>query len=110
MTTLGREIQRLKKKIKVKSDLHISDETPDSKLTLKFNEILIQIIRPRDQSDRTCFRKIGIWLNEGCQKGKFTKETYNEVIEYAKEAAAPESRNPAAVFLTLLKKKMDYRP
>jgi len=69
---------------------------------------LVSIIKPRNQSDRTCFRNITNWLRAGCATGKFNEQIFGRVLEYAKEASL--GRNPAAVFISLLKKELDYRP
>ena len=75
---------------------------------LSFNETLISIIKPRNQSDRTCFRNITNWLIGGCATGRFNEEIFDRVLGYAREAST--GRNPAAVFITLLKKELGYRP
>lgn len=33
---------------------------------------------------------------------------FRRVIDFALEASGPESRNPAAVFITILKKELGY--
>jgi uncharacterized protein YdaU (DUF1376 family) len=73
-----------------------------------FNEALMGIIKPKNQSDRTCFRNITNWLMTGCATGRFNNEIFERVLDYAKETAG--CRNPAAVFVSLLKKELDYRP
>ena len=75
---------------------------------LNFNSALINIIKPRTQSDRTCFRNITNWLTAGCATGQFNNEIFARVLDYAREANA--GRNPAAVFMALLKKELNYRP
>ena len=75
---------------------------------LNFNSALINIIRPRTRSDRTCFNNIAKWLTAGCATGQFSNEILGRVLDYAKEASA--GRNPAAVFMALLKKELNYRP
>jgi uncharacterized protein YdaU (DUF1376 family) len=75
---------------------------------LSFNETLISIIEPPNQSDRTCFRNVTNWLMSGCANGHFNNEIFGRVLDYAREAST--GRNPAAVFITLLKKELDYRP
>jgi uncharacterized protein YdaU (DUF1376 family) len=75
---------------------------------LRFNEALMSIIKPRNQSDRTCFRNIISWLRTGCETGKFNEQIFSMVLDYAKEASL--GKNPAAVFISLLKKELDYRP
>jgi uncharacterized protein YdaU (DUF1376 family) len=75
--------------------------------SLHFNGALCQIIRPRSQSDRTCFRNVTNWLTAGVATGRFTQEIFAQVLDYAKEAQ--KGRNPAAVFITLLQKELGYR-
>ena len=75
---------------------------------LSFNEALLSIIRPRNRSDRTCFRNITNWLIAGCATGRFNEEIFDRVLDYAREANT--GRNPAVVFIALLKKELSYRP
>ncbi len=75
---------------------------------LHFNEALNGMIKPRNQSDRTCFRNITTWLLSECASGRFNNEIFSRVLDYAKEASG--GRKPAAVFITLLKKELGYRP
>lgn len=77
-------------------------------LTLEFSETLKTIIRPKDQSDRTTFRKIAEYLKTGIQENRYTTRIFWLVLEFAKEAAGPNSRNPAAVFMKILKEEIDY--
>jgi len=74
---------------------------------LRFNEALTCIIRPRTQSDRTCFRNVTNWLVEGCARGRFNEEIFGRVLDYAKEAR--QGNRPAAVFMALLKKELEYK-
>ncbi|MFH1717136.1 MAG: DUF1376 domain-containing protein [Planctomycetota bacterium] len=74
---------------------------------LDFNEALTGIIRPRTQSDRTCFHNVTKWLVEGCAAGRFNEAIFGRVLDYAREAS--EGRNPAAVFMALLKKELGYK-
>ncbi len=75
---------------------------------LNFNYALITIIKPRSQSDRTCFRNITSWLIAGCATGHFNEEIFDRVLDYAREAST--GRKPAAVFMALIKKELGYRP
>ena len=75
---------------------------------LHFNEALMSIIKPRNQSDRTCFTNITTWLRAGCAMGKFNEQIFGRALDYAREASL--GRNPAAVFVSLLKKELDYKP
>jgi len=77
---------------------------------LDFNQSLQQIIRPRNQSDRTSFRNIGNWLMVKIQAGEFNERIIPRVLEYAAEAVKGKSRNPAAVFTSILKRELKYLP
>lgn len=72
-----------------------------------FNEALRSIIRPRNRSDRTCFRNVTNWLLKGCLAGEFTEEIFARVLDLAEEAKT--GNNPAAVFMALLKKELRYK-
>jgi uncharacterized protein YdaU (DUF1376 family) len=74
---------------------------------LHFNEALVNVIRPRTQSDRTCFQNVAHWLIEGCARGRFDESIFDRVLDYAREAR--QGRRPAAVFMALLKKELRYR-
>jgi hypothetical protein len=75
---------------------------------LYFSEKLAQIIRPKNQSDRTGFRRITNWIMCGVKDKKFTPEVWGVVLLFATEAAGPDSRNPAAVFTKILKEELGY--
>lgn len=68
------------------------------------------VIPPKDQSDRTSFRNISNWLAEGCRNNKFNEHViFRRVLDFGLEASAPSSRNPAAVFTSILKKELGYK-
>lgn len=75
-----------------------------------FLQTLTQIIPPKDCSDRTAFRRVAKWLADECAAGRFQVEIFPFVIDLAREAAGPDCRKPAAVFMSLLKKQLDYHP
>jgi hypothetical protein len=61
------------------------------------------------QSDRTSFQRISAWLVAKCSCGALDEhEAFARVLDFAREAANPKSRNPAAVFTSILKKEMGY--
>lgn len=68
------------------------------------------IIPPRDCSDRTSFRHAANWLALECDAGRFDADVFVRAIDLAKEAAGPQCRRPAAVFMSLLKKELGYSP
>jgi len=74
---------------------------------LYFHEALNSIIRPRSQSDRTCFRNVTNWLIAGCASGKFDPRIFERVLDLAREAKT--GKNPAAVFMALMKKELRYK-
>lgn len=76
--------------------------------TLLFSENLKRIIIPKDQSDRTTFRNIADFLKRGIMQQKYTTKIFMIVLGYAEEAAGPQSRNPAAVFIKILKDEISY--
>lgn len=69
------------------------------------------IIPPRDVSDRTSFRRVCDWVVTGVEAGVLDEYTiFRRVLDYALEASTPTARNPAAVFMSILKKEMKYGP
>jgi len=72
-----------------------------------FHDALLTTIRPRTQSDRTCFLNVARWLQDGCATGRFNEQIFDRVLGYAKEATT--DRRPAAVFMALLKRELGYR-
>ncbi len=86
----------------------VNAETIEQK-SLEFERALRIIIRPRNVSDRTSFRNITQWLTKKCKDGKFNENAiFRRVIDFALEASGPKSRNPAAVFIAILKKELGY--
>jgi len=75
-----------------------------------FHQTLTGIISPKDCSDRTAFRRVAKWLADECDRGRFDPEIFPFVLNLAREAAGPQCRKPAAVFMSLLKKELDYHP
>ncbi len=71
-------------------------------------EALCSIIRPKNQSDRTCFWKVCLWADKKIRHREKTVEFYDLLLDYAREAAGPDSKRPAAVFISILKKELDY--
>jgi len=75
-----------------------------------FHQVLTGIIPPKDCSDRTAFRRVAKWLADECNDGQFDSEIFAAVLDLAREAAGPQCRKPAAVFMSLLKKELGYAP
>ena len=67
------------------------------------------VIPPRSVSDRTCFRRVANWLLEKCCAGRFNPdEILSRVLDFALEASSPGAKNPPAVFMSILKKELNY--
>jgi len=75
-----------------------------------FDRALRIVIPAKNQSDRTSFRRISNWLVDCCSLGRFQEDIiFRRVLDFALEASGPGSRNPAAVFTSILKKELGYR-
>ena len=86
--------------------LRTGSATGEQLRALRFNDALGRIIPPAGRSDRTCFRNVTNWLNEGCAGGRFTGEIFERVLDYAKQAR--QGKKPAAVFMAILKEELGY--
>jgi hypothetical protein len=75
---------------------------------LAFYETLVRTLPPKSQSDRTCFRRLTNWLQDGIEAGRLEEDVLREVLTYAQEARGPGIRNPRAVFITICKKELGY--
>jgi hypothetical protein len=66
---------------------------------------------PKNQSDRTGMKNLYEWLRETCDADD-TKLGWlpRTLIDYALEASGPKSRNKLAVFMSILRKELRYRP
>jgi hypothetical protein len=73
-------------------------------------EELGRILKPKDIADRTCFLNVGLWMDGVCRDEAEYKSLSGIVFVLANEAAAPSSRNRAAVFMSLLKSQLGYKP
>lgn len=76
---------------------------------LRFDTELRKIIPPKTQSDRTGFHNIAQWLVNQVKEGTYTADIFDRVLGYASEAAGPACHNPAAVFITILKRELGYK-
>ena len=84
-------------------------ETIEEK-ALVFERALRLVIRPKDYSDGTCFRNLTRWLKTETEAGQFSENIiFRRVMDFALEASGPGSKNPAAVFMSILKKELGYK-
>ena len=86
-----------------------ADLDPGTRL-MAFYETLVEILRPRSVSDRTCVRRVAVWLGDQVKAGRFDADIYPRVLLYAREATTGYARNPHAVFMSTLRKELDYDP
>jgi len=75
---------------------------------LEFFRYLKEIIPPKNSSDRTTFLKITCWIEANIRKGVFKKNHFTYILDCARDSAIPESRNKAAVFVSILQKELGY--
>ena len=88
----------------------MNSEITPTRAALAFYETLIQVLPCKTRSDRTCFRRLADWLRDGVRERRFDPEIFEQVLLYAREAALPGSRNPNAVFMSILRKELGYAP
>ncbi len=86
-----------------------SDPAPGSLLSrqLRFYDKLKEIIRPVSESDLTCFHRLSQWLVKEITFKRFNEHIFGRVLDMARESSTG-SRNPAAVFMSRLKKELGY--
>ena len=76
---------------------------------LAFHGELREIIHPKSESDLTCFHRLSQWLVKEITFKRFNEHIFRRVLDIARESATG-SRNPAAVFMSRLKKELNYQP
>jgi len=101
------EIDLVRKMKEAGLDLNAA-ETIEEK-ALVFERALRLVIRPKDYSDGTCFRNVTRWLKTESEAGRLDANIiFRRVLDFALEASGPGSKNPAAVFMSILKKELGY--
>jgi len=90
--------------------ISLAEGTVEEK-SLNFSRALAIAIPPRSVTDRVTFRNLTGWMTRQCQRGRLDDETiFRRVLDFALEASGPESRNPAAVFMSICRKELGYDP
>jgi hypothetical protein len=75
----------------------------------EFYTSLCSVLFPKDNSDKTTFRKIAGWVYRKCKyEGHNEYELCGRILDFAREANNPTSRNPRAVFMSILKRELGY--
>jgi len=73
------------------------------------NRALRVLLPPKDISDGTCWKNITKWaVTVANKEGNSEHELFSRIIDYAVEATGPGVRNPAAVFVSIMKKELGY--
>jgi len=79
-------------------------------LRFAFDNALRKTLPPLDQSDRTAYHNVGLWLDEQIAVGRFEDGIFEQVLTYAQKAATnKKNRNPRAVFTATLQRELGYR-
>ena len=74
-------------------------------------ETLTLIFGRGTHGDKVTFRRLCAWLQQRCESGRdCPDELLPRVIDFALEAANPNSRNPRAVFISICKKELGWKP
>jgi len=99
---------KLKELMKHQGISLIGDLSIDER-ALEWQRAVKIVLRPKDHSDRQCIRNLSTWLIEKCKNDSFDEnEVFRRVLDFAIEASGPESRNPYAVFMNIVKKELGY--
>jgi hypothetical protein len=98
------------KKIMRQKGLTLTDDKPLAQKGIILEDVFKIVLKPKDQSDRTSFRRIAKWVIGKCEDGSFDEfSIFKRVVDFALEATSPNCKNPAAVFTAILKKELGYK-
>jgi len=86
-------------------DSKAKEEGLDLRPDTKCYQILTGILRPQTAEDFTGLANLVLWLST---LARASPDIYNDAIHTAKDCV--NGRNPLAVFMSRLKKEMDYKP
>ncbi|MHC4459947.1 MAG: hypothetical protein ACYS6W_01990 [Planctomycetota bacterium] len=90
-------------------NLSVVGEIPVEEKELNMVKTLFIIIPPRNISDRTAFRNsVRFFTQSAINRGEKPDSIFRILIDFALESSGPKSRNPAAVFMSILKKEFGY--
>ncbi len=79
--------------------------------TANMIKALYIIIPPNSVSDRTTLRNVVKFFSKLAEsQGQPPDSLFKMLIDFAIEASGPHSRVPAAVFMSILKKELGYKP
>ena len=96
------------KNIMIKRGLSVVEGTLEQKLHC-LEQTISLVLPPKNISDRTCFRNVIKWLQGKINIGKFNEyEIFRRIIDYLIESSGPSIIKPHALFMSILKKELNY--
>lgn len=96
-------------KIMRAKNLAVVGEIPDEEKRLNMVKTLYIIIPPKSQTDKVVFRNVvRYFYDTSIHSGRRLDEIFRILIDFALESSGPRSRNPAAVFMSILRKEFGY--
>jgi len=102
--------ERTLKKRMIERGLSVREGTNARRIT-HLGETLKIIFGKGTYADKVTFRRFCAWLLDRCDAEAFEPdEVLPRIIDFALEAANPQSRNPRAVFISICKKELRWKP
>ncbi len=90
-------------------NLAVVGDIPDEEKCQNMIKALRIIIPPKSSSDRAVFRNVvRFFYDTSIRSGRRPDEMFRILIDFALESSGPRSRNPAAVFMSILRKEYGY--
>jgi len=98
------------RKIMISKNLTVVGKEIDSEQKRRNMIKTLDIIIPaKSSSDKVTFRNaVRYFYDVSIASGREPDDIFRILIDFALEASGPRSRNPAAVFMSILKKEFDY--
>ena len=102
--------ERTLKQRMIERGLTVREGTNAQRIT-HLGETLEIIFGMGTYADKVTFRRLCAWILVRCGEDAFeADEVLPRVIDFALESANPESRNPRAVFVSICKKELGWKP
>jgi len=99
------------KKIMIERNLAVvGDDLTAEQKAFNMVKSLFIVIPPKSVSDRTTIRNVVRYFSDIVKsQGRQPDGIFKIIIDFALEASGPFSRVPAAVFISILKKELNYK-
>ena len=102
--------ERTLKNRMIQRGLTVREGTLDQRC-LHLGETLDVIFGRGSHADKVTFRRLCAWVRASCENGALSPdEALPRIIDFALESTCPESRNPRAVFISICKKELGWKP